>query len=261
MITLTDLTFAYTSDAVIFERFTWHVASGEIWAIIGPSGCGKSTLLTLIAGLSQPTSGAIEVDGARLARPRPRTGLILQDYGLLPWATVQENARLGLDVRRFYGPDGKHTPRDQNLDVLAGRVSYWLDRLNIAFVADQYPNQISGGQRQRTAIARTLVLEPDLLLMDEPFGALDAMTRDNLQALTLELHAEQGLTTLLVTHNIEEAVMMGQKILVLGQPPNRQALVVENPSAGQPAYRTSEAFFRQCNHLRALLGEATDALA
>lgn len=261
MITLTDLTFTYTPDAVIFERFTWHVARGEIWAIIGPSGCGKSTLLTLIAGLSLPTSGTVEVDGVHLVRPRPRTGLILQDYGLLPWATVQENARLGLDVRRFYGPDGKHTPRDQNLAALAERVGYWLDRLNIAFVAHQYPNQISGGQRQRTAIARTLVLEPDLLLMDEPFGALDAMTRENLQALTLELHAEQGLTTLLVTHNIEEAAMMGKKILVLGQPPNRQPLVVENPNAGQPTYRTTEAFFRQCNNLRALLGEVTNALA
>lgn len=261
MISVTDLTFAYPSGATIFKGFSWHVARGEAWALIGPSGCGKTTLLMLVAGLRQPTVGSVLVDGQPLQRVRPRTGLILQDYGLLPWATVWDNAALGFKIRRFYGPDGKHTPADENLSSLEERVNYWLSRLDIGHVARQYPNQISGGQRQRTAIARTLVLKPDLLLMDEPFGALDALTREDLQSLTLELRAEQGLTTVIVTHNIEEAVTMGQKILVLRQPPNRQVVVVDNPAAGQANYRTSQDFFARCNELRGLLGESDHALA
>jgi NitT/TauT family transport system ATP-binding protein len=261
MIKFTNLSFAYPAGPTIFEGFSWQIARGEAWAVLGSSGCGKSTLLMLVAGLLQPTAGTILVDGQILRRPRPRTGLILQDYGLLPWSTVWENAALGLKIRRFYGPDGKHTPSDENLSALQERVDYWLRRLNIAAVAHQYPSRVSGGQRQRTAIARTLVLEPDLLLMDEPFGALDAMTRENLQALTLELHAEQGLTTVIVTHNIEEAVTIGHKILVLGHPPHRQATVVDNPQAGKPDFRTSEIFLSQCNHMRTLLGEQNYALA
>ncbi len=261
MISAIDLTFSYPSSAAIFEGFDWQVTQGEAWAVIGPSGCGKSTLLMLVTGLRHPTSGQVLVDGESLFRPRPRTGLILQDYGLLPWATVWENAALGLKIRGFYGLDGKHTPPDEDLDRMKERVDRWLARLSIDRVAHQYPNQISGGQRQRAAIARTLVLRPDLLLMDEPFGALDALTREDLQRLMLELRAEKGLTTVIVTHNIEEAVTMGQKILVLRRPPNRETVAVDNPDAGRPDYRTSETFFAQCNHLRALLEGSWDALA
>ena len=110
MIAVADLTFTYPNGVTIFEGFSWHVARGEMWAVIGESGCGKSTLLMLIAGLHQPTAGSVLVAGERLERPRPSTGLILQDYGLLPWATVWDNVALGLKIRRFYGPDGKHAP-------------------------------------------------------------------------------------------------------------------------------------------------------
>jgi ABC-type nitrate/sulfonate/bicarbonate transport system ATPase subunit len=261
MIRLTTLTFSYPSGPALFEGFDWHVARGEAWAVIGASGSGKSTLLMLVAGLRRPSAGQVLVDGKPLERPRPRTGLVLQDYGLLPWATVWDNAALGLKIRRFYGPDGRHTPVDENLEGLQERVDYWLERLDIAAVARKYPGQISGGQRQRAAIARTLVLQPDLLLMDEPFGALDAMTREDLQRLTLELHAEQGLTTVLVTHNIEEAVTMGRKILVLGRPPHRHPVLVDNPEAGAPGFRSSETYLARCNRLRALLGESARALA
>ncbi len=154
--------------------------------------------------------------------PRPQTGLILQDYGLLPWATVRENITLGLHIREFYGPDGRHAPRleaGRSAEASAGDVDVWLERLGLASHAAKYPGQLSGGQRQRTAIARTLVLQPDLLLMDEPFSALDAPTRLGLEDLTLQLWQEQRFTFIIVTHTIEEAAYLGQYILVLGQPP------------------------------------------
>ncbi len=282
MIQIQSLTFTYPNGTTIFESFSWTVERGEAWAVIGPSGCGKTTLLYLLAGLRQPTAGRVLIDGQPLTRPRPRTGLILQDYGLLPWATVWDNVALGLQIRAFYGPDGVHTPTDETLDDGQARVNYWLKRLGIDHVARQYPHQISGGQRQRVAIARTLVLRPDLLLMDEPFGALDALTREDLQNLTLDLRAEQRLTTVIVTHNIEEAVFMGEKILVLrqspiggsqpptgrgqspaggGPPPNREAVVIENPQAGSEGYRQRDAFFARCNELRELMGEAADEMA
>jgi NitT/TauT family transport system ATP-binding protein len=176
---------------------------------------------------------------------------------------VRDNAALGLRIRRFYGRDGTHTPVDEDLGAVQERVDQWLRRLAIDHVADQYPNQISGGQRQRTAIARTLVLRPDLLLMDEPFGALDALTREDLQLLTLELMVEKGLTTVIVTHNIEEAVILGRRILVLGQPPNKSALTVENDDSGwgTPEYRSRPTFLSRCNELRELLEESDGALA
>ena len=166
IINLTKIIFSYPNGTTIFQDFSWEVKRGETWAIIGPSGCGKSTLLYLIAGLRRPVSGEIRVDNQVITRPRPQTGLILQDYGLLPWATVWDNAVLGLDIRRFYGPDGKHTPTDESFDDRAKRVDYWLDRMGMNHIARRYAGQISGGQRQRTAIARTLAPNPDLLLME-----------------------------------------------------------------------------------------------
>jgi NitT/TauT family transport system ATP-binding protein len=247
MIQLHALSFGYPQSKPIFDNFDWHVQRGETWAILGSSGCGKTTLLYLLAGLQHPNSGQILINSQALTRPRPRTGLILQDYGLLPWATVRQNAQLGLKVRNFYGADGVHTPQDYSpeRDVMP-----WLERLGIASYADKYPSQISGGQRQRAAIARTLALQPDLLLMDEPFASLDAVIREDLQSLTLELCDEQGITLVIVTHNIEEAAAMGRKILLLGTPPNRQARVFENPTAGQPRHREGGQYQALCQVLR-----------
>ena len=246
-IQLASLDFAFREDSTIFKSYNWQVQSGQSWAVLGPSGCGKTTLLYLLAGLYAPSGGQLLIDGLVLERPRPRTGLILQDYGLLPWATVRQNARLGMQIRRFYGPDGKHTPLDF---TPIGDVNAWLDRLGLLPVADQYPSQISGGQRQRTAIARTLALNPDLLLMDEPFSSLDAPTRESLQTLTLELQAEQNLTLVIVTHAIEEAAVLGRHVLLLQQPPNTHAQVIENPTAGQPGYRDSQDYVALCRQLR-----------
>jgi NitT/TauT family transport system ATP-binding protein len=182
----------------------------------------------------------------------------LQDYGLLPWATVWENVALIMRLGRFYrgkthGGDGPRPyPRS---DIQPAQVDRWLARLGIAELRDKYPSQISGGQRQRTAIARSLLQQPDLLLMDEPFSSLDALTREDLQRLTVELRQETGVTTIVVTHIIEEAAYLGQLILVLGSPPNTVARVVANPGAGEVSYRGQPAFWQKCAELRELLAD------
>jgi ABC-type nitrate/sulfonate/bicarbonate transport system ATPase subunit len=252
MIELHDVSFGYRHGKRIFDNFSWNAGRGEAWAILGSSGCGKSTLLYLLAGLLRPDTGTLRIAGDALERPRPRTGLILQDYGLLPWATVRDNIALGLRVRQFYGPDGRHAPQDEVITQVEERVTSWLDQMGLAEVAESFPGQISGGQRQRTAIARTLALNPDLLLMDEPFASLDAPTREALQQFVINLNAERGLTTVVVTHSIEEAALLGRRVLVLGMPPNRQAHFIECP-----AVKTGSAGYQELiDQLRQMLGAA-----
>jgi ABC-type nitrate/sulfonate/bicarbonate transport system ATPase subunit len=253
MIDLQQVSFGYPRGPLIFEDFTWQVLPGEAWAVLGASGCGKTTLLYLLAGLQHPVCGTIRVGGEVLDRPRPRTGLILQDYGLLPWATVRENVSLGLRVRQFYGPDGLHAPSGEVVTAVKSRVDYWLEQLGLDEVAPKYPGQISGGQRQRTAIARTLVLNPDLLLMDEPFASLDAPTRESLQNFVRDLNQERGLTIVLVTHSIDEAALLGRRVLVLGLPPNRLARIFENP-VSEPG---STEYQAACRALRQILEDGT----
>jgi NitT/TauT family transport system ATP-binding protein len=258
MISIDNLTFRYGPRGTpVFQNFSWQVQPGEAWSIIGSSGGGKTTLLYLIAGLRRATHGTIRVGETVIHRPRPETGLILQDYGLMPWATVWDNVALGLRVRRLYGPDGKHAPRSGPIPSRTqskNTVEQWLRRLNIYEQRGKFPGAISGGQRQRTAIARTLALNPDLLLMDEPFSSLDAPTREDLQQLILQLQAEMKLTSVIVTHAIEEAAILGRKILVLHDPPNTEPIIVSNPDSGTPGYRSTRTFLEKCNELRLLLG-------
>lgn len=248
MIVIENLTFSYIPNQPVFENFDWSIQQGETWAVLGPSGCGKSTLLYLLAGLRLPQSGMIKIHGKSITKPRPESGLIIQEFGLLPWATVRKNAELGVDIRRFYGPDGKHAPSDPQ--PASQDVEHWLQRLGVADQKNKFPSQISGGQRQRTAIARTLALNPDLLLMDEPFSALDAPTRESLQNLVLDLWRENNLTLVVVTHSIEEAAILGQKILLLQQPPTVTACIVENKNMQDPDFRNSPAYQKMCIQLR-----------
>jgi NitT/TauT family transport system ATP-binding protein len=259
MIKIKDLTFAYSGQPPIFQGYSLEIERGEALSIIGPSGCGKTTLLYLLAGLRHPQSGRILIDQIPIKRPRPRSGLVLQDHGLLPWQTVRENARLGLTIRGFYGSDGRHAPVDENTDPGQAdqRVDGWLAKLGIENLRDQYPLQLSRGQRQRTAIARTLVMQPDLLLMDEPFSALDVPTREELQKFIIDLHAASDLTYVIVTHDIEVAVVMGKKILVLAKGCNQNAHMIDNACAGLAAGRRQDAFQQTCEDVRHLLGSLT----
>ena len=247
MISIHSLTFEYPNHSPLFQNFNWNILRGETWSILGPSGCGKTTLLYLLAGLKFPTTGELSINGEQITRPRPYTGLILQDYGLLPWSTVRENIELGVNVRKFYGADGKHTPDNF---IPKDNIEGWIERLGLSEVADKFPGQLSGGQRQRTAIARTLALEPDLLLMDEPFSSLDALTREDLQNLTISLCEEKNITLVIVTHAIEEAAVLGKKILLLDLPPNQNPRVFENPNAGKVGYQNSSEFQNLCRDLR-----------
>ena len=263
MIEIKDLTFAHSGRAPLFEGFNLSVSHGEAWSIIGPSGCGKTTFLYLLAGLRRPASGTILIDQTPLLGPRPRTGLVLQDHGLLPWSTVDENTRLGLKIWQFYGSDGKHAPADKKVDKDQAdqQVDYWLKKLGIHGLRDQYPARLSRGQRQRTAIARTLVMEPDLLLLDEPFSALDVPTREDLQKTIINLHKKSNLACVIVTHDIEVAVVMGKKILVLHEGSNRIPLILENDCAAIMDSRNQAAFYDKCDELRKLLGKGYEAQA
>lgn len=220
-----------------------HIGPGESWAFIGPSGCGKSSLLFLLAGLRQPTAGKVLVAGAALKAPRPQTALILQDYGLFPWKTVWENAALGLKIRGM-------AARER-----AAVITPVLESLGLLEHRHHYPAQLSGGQRQRVAVARALALNPDLLLMDEPFSSLDALTRESLQETIVDIRKQGRLTLVTVTHSIEEAVFLGRKIAVFSSRPAKILAIIDNPQAGDKSYRELPDFYRKCMEVRHLLEE------
>ncbi|MBI5440153.1 MAG: ABC transporter ATP-binding protein [Deltaproteobacteria bacterium] len=229
------------------EAFTLSVGEGEAIAVIGPSGCGKSTLLLTVAGLVGATEGQVEIAGEAVVRPRLRTALILQDFGLLPWKTVFHNAALGLEIRGVPAAERARLTREA------------LARVGLSDFARAYPGELSGGMRQRLAVARALALEADLLLMDEPLSALDALTREDLQELLLAIWRQRGHTALLVTHSIEEAVFLGRRVVVMTRRPGRVAAVVENPGMGSAGYRATPEFYARCAELRQLLSAQVPA--
>ena len=183
------------------------VSPGEFVCIIGPSGCGKSTLLHMIAGFLKPTEGALRFRGRPIEAPGPERGVVFQEYALFAWMTVRQNVEFGLKMRGV----GKAERRD--------KARRFLEVVGLAKMADRYPHELSGGMRQRVAVARALVNEPEVLLMDEPFAAVDAITRATLQDELLRLWQEFRISVVFITHNIDEAIFLGQRIVVMSAHP------------------------------------------
>ncbi|SEN67612.1 NitT/TauT family transport system ATP-binding protein [Amphibacillus marinus] len=237
MIEINKLTVSYGSKDVLAAT-DLAIADHETIAVIGPSGCGKSTLLYSIAGLIKPTSGSIMINGKSLLEPRMETSVILQDYGLLPWKNVYQNVALPLSIRGVAK------------SVIEDKVNALLNALHIEEQINKFPVQLSGGQQQRVAIARALIAEPDLLLMDEPFSALDATVREEMQDLILNLHQEHKLSLVFVTHSIEEAVILGKRIIVMQPNPGQIKRIITNPHFGDVKFRNEFAFHKLCVHVR-----------
>ncbi len=233
-----DKTFHTRSGEVhALQSIDLTVGPGEFVSLIGPSGCGKSTLMRLIADLDQPTSGSVTVFGksARQARLDQDYGIAFQQAGLLPWRTVAANVGLPLEL---HGASG----RDRT-----ARVAELLEMVGLTDFADRYPDQLSGGMQQRVAIARSLAEKPDLLLMDEPFGALDEMTRERMQTELLRICAETGAAVVFVTHSIPEAVYLSDRVVVMSPRPGRiqqiVPMVLNRDPAHAEALREERAFF------------------
>jgi len=231
-------------ETVALDGLTLHVAAGESVCLIGPSGCGKSSLLELIAGLRAPTSGRIRVGEHEVAGPRRGTGYIPQGGGLLPWRDALGNAALGLVVQ--------HVARAEREAAAAAA----LARVGLGDRARSYPAELSGGMRQRLALARCLAAQCDVILADEPFSALDALTREQMQAVVLELWRAIGYTQVMVTHSVEEACWLGQRVVVWTAGPGRVSAIVDNPDVGTDGWRSSAGFAARCARVRALLDEA-----
>ncbi|AUX46475.1 ABC transporter ATP-binding protein [Sorangium cellulosum] len=201
------------------DGISFDVRSRELISVIGPSGCGKSTLIRLVAGLDAPSSGDVLIDGRPVEGPGADRGMVFQSYTLFPWLTVKKNVMFGLRM--------KGAARGEAERLALG----WLDVVGLSAFADHYPAQLSGGMKQRAAIARALANEPRILLMDEPFGALDAQTRANMQAHLLRIWERVDITILFITHDLDEAIYLSDRIVVLGANPGRVLEIIEVPVA------------------------------
>ncbi|MCU1477009.1 MAG: transporter ATP-binding protein [Subtercola sp.] len=233
------------NENLAIDSVTFSVNKGEFLCIVGPSGCGKTTLLRTISGLAKPTVGTVQFEGTTLTRVPDGLGVVFQDYArsLYPWMTNLQNVSLPLKARGM-----KKAERLR-------RTHEVLDSVGLSKVANQYPWQLSGGMQQRVAIARALSYKPDLLLMDEPFASVDAQTRFDLEDLILKVRAEYGVTVVLVTHDIDEAVYLSDRIVVLSKGPShvREVVPVELGEREQLATRSSDGFLTLRNHLLELV--------
>jgi NitT/TauT family transport system ATP-binding protein len=201
------------------EDITLDVRPGEFLALVGPSGCGKSTLLDLLGGLAAPTSGRILLDNRPIEGPARDRGIVFQQYALFPWRTAAQNVEFGLDIAGLRAKERRE------------RAMQYLELVGLSAFAGRYPHELSGGMKQRVAIARSLAYDPEVLLMDEPFAALDAQTRETLQGELLRIWRTTGKTILFITHGIDEAVVLGQRVAVMTSRPGRIKHVVEVPEA------------------------------
>jgi ABC-type nitrate/sulfonate/bicarbonate transport system ATPase subunit len=231
-------------DATLALRATdLAVAENEFITILGPSGCGKSTLLRIVAGLDHPTAGEVMLDGRRIEGPGADRGMVFQSYTLFPWLTVLDNICFGLRERGM--------PRAQQIEVAQG----FLAKVGLTGFAGHYPKQLSGGMQQRTALARALANRPRMLLMDEPFGALDHQTRELMQELLLGIWEAERTTVLFVTHDIDEAVFMGSRVVVMSARPGRIKL-----DRGVPLPRPRHYSVKTTPAFAALKAELTEAV-
>jgi len=242
MLTLTAIDKRYPNGVLALSGLSLTVGAGEIVAVVGGSGCGKSTLLRLISGLDKPTDGSIGLDGTPVIEPRPEIGLVFQEPRLMPWLTIANNVAFGI---RHLSAQEQET-----------RVSECLTRVGVESHADHWPRELSGGQAQRVALARALVGRPKVLLLDEPFSALDALTRSDLQGHLLDLWAYDRPTMILVTHDIEEALFLADRIVVMEPNPGRVRVEVTPPLA-RPRDRSDPEFLEWKTKLLGELGHAS----
>jgi sulfonate transport system ATP-binding protein len=227
MLVLDAIDKTYPNGVRALEKFSATIKVGEIVAIIGGSGCGKSTLLRAVSGLDPATSGSVALDGVTITAPHAKIGIIFQEPRLLPWLSVADNIGFGLS--------------DVSADARRTRIAHALAKVGLADKANAWPRELSGGQAQRVAIARALVPQPEVLLLDEPFSALDAFTRRDLQDHLLDLWAETRPTLVLVTHDVDEAVVLADRVVVMRPRPGRLFEEIQI-SLGRPRDRNSQSF-------------------
>jgi len=209
-------TFARKGDSLeVLRDIDLSVAPGEFLCLLGPSGCGKSTLLNILAGFDTQTAGTVEIDGQPVTGPDPRRVFVFQEYGIFPWASVWDNVALGL--------------RRKSSDELHRLVAHYIELVGLKGFERAYPSELSGGMRQRVAVARALAVKPDIIYMDEPLGALDSLTRLQLRAELLRIWQEERPTVLFVTHDVDEALQLGERIVVMTPRPGRIAEIVTVP--------------------------------
>ena len=226
----------------VLEEIDLTVQKGECVSIVGHSGCGKSTLLGIIAGLQSATTGGIILDGTEVRQPGPDRAMVFQNHSLLPWMTVYGNVRLA--VNKVFGKTKSKSERDEI-------TLKHLELVHMENDKDKYPREISGGMKQRVGIARALAINPKVLLMDEPFGALDALTRGSLQDSLMEIHAEEGTTIVLITHDVDEAVILSDRIVMMGRGPGAKIEQIIDTELPRPRSRMALAENDRFIHVRA----------
>ncbi|MFT8314095.1 MAG: ABC transporter ATP-binding protein [Clostridium sp.] len=228
-----------TKKFTAIEDVNLEIKQGEFMVLVGPSGCGKSTFLNLLGGLGKATSGELLIDGKPINGPGLDRGFVFQQYALFPWRTVISNVEFGLEEKKI--------SKKERLDI----ASYYISLVGLSGFEDRYPHELSGGMRQRVAIARSLAYDPEVLLMDEPFAALDAQTRESLQTELLNIWQETGKTIVFITHGIDEAVYLGQKVAIMTSRPGKIKKIIDIPlpdSRQQIADLRVDPKFNQISH-------------